>query len=69
MVIRMQEQKHRSNFIKTCDIETAEKLRNLGFYEITDTSPGYFVFVNCVCNFKKANIDLNKIQFTNMLCF
>ena len=69
MVIRMQEQKHRSNFIKTCDIETAEKLRNFGFYEVTDTSPGYFVFVNCVCNFEKANIDLNKIQFTNMLCF
>ena len=44
----MQEQKPLSNFIKTTDKNTAEKLQHLGFYEITDSSPGYFVFVNCI---------------------
>lgn len=65
----MQEQKPLSNFIKTTDKNTAEKLRHLGFYEITDSSPGYFVFVNCICNFAKADIDMKKIQFANVLCF
>lgn len=69
MVIKMQAQKHKNEFIKTNDKETAEKLRDLGFYEVSDTSPGYFIFVNKIFNFEKANIDLKKIQFTNMLCF
>nr|DAH69024.1 MAG TPA: hypothetical protein [Caudoviricetes sp.] len=65
----MQEQKPLSNFIKTADEKTAEQLRRLGFYEISDNSPGYFVFVNCVCNFAKADVDMKKIQFTDKLCF
>lgn len=65
----MQEQKHKNEFIKTNDKETAEKLRDLGFYEVSDTSPGYFIFVNKIFNFEKTNIDLKTIQFTNRLCF
>ena len=65
----MQEQKPLSNFIKTTDKNTAEKLQHLGFYEITDSSPGYFVFVNCICNFAKTDIDMKTMQFTDVLCF
>ena len=64
----MPEQKLRSNFIKTTDIKTAEQLRNLVLYEVSDTSPGCFLFVNCLVNFENKNIDMKKIQYTDMLC-
>ena len=68
MEIKMQERKLKSNFIKTNDIETAEKLRKAGFYEVSDTTPGNFVFVNCIFNFSKTDIDTKKVHFTDVLC-
>lgn len=64
----MLEQKLRSEFIKTTDVTTAEQLRKLGLYEVSDTSPGCYVFVNGLVNFENKNIDIKKIQYTNMLC-
>lgn len=64
----MQEQKPLNSFIKTSDAETAARLRSLGFYEVSDASPGFFTFINQIYNFAKTDIDTKKMQFTNVLC-
>jgi len=58
-----------SNFIRTSDKETAEKLRECGLYEIPNTGTKYFTFVNNpIMNFDNKDIELEKIKYTNNLC-
>ena len=59
-------QKHLENFIKTSDAETAQKLRNLGYTELTEPHSSTFCFIN---NGKVA-FDENETHcvYTNILC-
>lgn len=55
------------NFIKTSDQETAERLRKLGFTEITEPNSSTFCFIN---DGKKLtfNAKENGCVYTNVLC-
>ena len=54
-------------FIKTSDKETADKLRYLGFTEITEPSSSIFCFIN---DGKKLTFDVEKFEgvYTNIIC-
>ena len=54
-------------FIKTSDKETADKLRYLGFTELTEPSSSAFCFIN---NGNKLTFDVEKYNamYTNILC-
>lgn len=54
------------NFIRTSDFETAEKLRNLGFTELTEPSSSTFCFINDG-KIVYDNSD-EKCVYTNILC-
>lgn len=61
------ENKTSMNFIKTSDQETAERLRKLGFTEITEPNSSTFCFIN---DGKKLTFDAEKYDavYTNLLC-
>ena len=54
-------------FIRTENIETAHKLRYMGYTELTEPGSKYFCFLN---NGKKLTFDAeeNGIVYTNLLC-
>ena len=54
-------------FIKTSDAETADKLRTLGFTEITEPSSSIYCFIN---DGKKLTFDVEKFEgiYTNIIC-
>jgi hypothetical protein len=54
-------------FLKTTDSETADKLRTLGFTELTQQDNGVFCFIN---DGKKLTFDAEKYEcvYTNLLC-
>ena len=54
-------------FLKTSNKETADKLRNLGFTELTESSSSTFCFIN---DGKKLTFDAEKDDaiYTNILC-
>lgn len=55
------------NFIKTQDIETAKKLREEGFQEITETGSKFFTFVNNgTISFSEE--EKKNITYSNTLC-
>lgn len=54
------------NFIRTSDEETANKLRNCGFYEV-DTNGKYHIFVNSDTIKFSKNVDSSKIAYTDNL--
>lgn len=54
------------NFIRTSDIETAERLRKI--YNEVSQDGKYFVFVNDVTMKFSNDIDQSKISYTNKLC-
>ncbi len=54
------------NFVKTSDIEMANKLRSLGYIEITEESSKEFCFIN---DSGKMLFDNNEnVVYTNILC-
>lgn len=55
------------NFIKVSDKETADKLRYLGFTEITEPSSSIYCFIN---DGKKLNFDVENFGgvYTNIMC-
>ena len=55
------------NFICTKDEQTASVLENLGFKRI-DSNNGYYMFLNCEALKFSNEVDISKIQYTNMLC-
>ena len=58
----------KQNFIKTADKSTAETLKNLNYQQV-DYSNGIYVFLNTE-KFRFSNdIDITKIQYSNMLTF
>ena len=58
----------KQNFIKTSDESTAETLKNLNYQQV-DYSNGIYVFLN-TDKFQFSNdIDITKIQYSNMLTF
>ena len=53
-------------FIKTSDVDTANKLRNLGYTELSEQSSSTFCFIN---DGKMVFDDENKkCTYTNILC-
>lgn len=54
-------------FLKTSNKETADKLRSLGFTELTESSSSTFCFIN---DGKKLTFDAEKNDavYTNILC-
>ena len=62
----MDYRKKEFNFIKVSDAETADKLRYLGFTEITEPSSSIYCFIN---DGKKLNFDAEKYDcvYTNIL--
>ena len=54
-------------FLKTSNKETADKLRSLGFTELTEPSSSTFCFIN---DGKKLTFDAEKYDafYTNILC-
>lgn len=63
----MDYKKPNMNFIVTTDAETADKLRSLGFTELTQQENGKFCFIN---DGKKLTFDAEKYSavYTNVLC-
>lgn len=63
----MDYRKSEYKFLKTTDRETADKLRTLGFTELTEQSNGVFCFIN---DGKKLTFDAEKYDcvYTNLLC-
>ncbi len=57
----------KQNFIKVKDQETIELLRNLGFQQI-DEQNGSVTFINDTSLKFSNEIDISKLQYTNMLC-
>lgn len=57
---------NKMNFIKTSDLDTAKRLRDLGFTELTEPSSSTFCFIN---DGKIVYDDVNdKCVYTNILC-
>lgn len=57
---------NKMNFIKTSDLDTARRLRDLGFTELTEPSSSTFCFIN---DGKIVYDDVNdKCVYTNILC-
>lgn len=57
----------KQNFVKTTDVSTAEKLSSLGFQRI-DITNGIYTFLNSgKIQFSNDDIDIRKIQYSNML--
>lgn len=60
--------KKKQNFIRTMDADTATLLLNLGYRKI-DEQNGVYTFLNDgKLNFSD-DVNMNKVQFSNMLCF
>ena len=59
---------NKKQFIKTSDIETRNKLLNLGVQEIMSNETNTYVFLNCNKLQFSNDIDLSKIKYSNMLC-
>ena len=57
----------KQNFIKVSDKTTADKLIKLGF-QVIDTSNNIFTFLNTDKIQFSSEIDLKKIQYSNILC-
>jgi hypothetical protein len=59
----------KQNFIKTTDLETAEKLTLLGFKLVSCDGCTYTFLNQPPKNFNFENIDIKKLAYTNMLSF
>lgn len=59
---------NKKQFVKTSDIETRNKLLNLGFQEVMSNETNTYVFLNCNKLQFSNDIDLSKIKYSNMLC-
>lgn len=59
--------KSEMKFIRTTNVETAHKLRHMGYTELTDSDNKFFCFLN---DGKQLNFNAeeNGIVYTNVLC-
>lgn len=57
----------KKNFIKVSDLETMKALVKLG-YQIVDIQNGVYTFLNDDKLCFSENLDMSKIQYSNMLC-
>lgn len=57
----------KQHFIKVSDKDTADKLIKLGF-QVVDTTNNIYTFLNSDKLHFSDEINLSKIQYSNMLC-
>lgn len=57
----------KENFIKTRDLSTSIILSKLGFQKV-DEQNGVYTFLNTDKIHFSNEVDISKIQYTNMLC-
>ena len=55
-------------FIKTSSLETVAILQKLGFQQI-DENNGIYTFLNDGNRLFEKGMDIEKVQFSNVLCF
>ena len=58
----------KQNFIKTTDSETSKKLSALGFQKVDNTN-GIYTFLNDGKLLFEKGMDIENVQFSNVLCF
>ena len=56
-------------FIFTCDKGVRDKLRTLGFQEISSPNVDFFIFINDSKILFTNEIDMSKIKYSNKLFF
>lgn len=58
----------KATFVSTSDLETRNKLLELGFQEIENSNNKYTFINTNPLTFEEDDIDKLKLQYTNMLC-